>query len=78
MSEKVVQLIAGICAILLGINVFSRRGYLSAMWGGYIDYGPYHEVIGVIIAIIGLVFVYNGTRSIIRGRRKGQPPRKNA
>lgn len=76
MFEKVVQLIISIIVVLIGIEAFFFRGYASVKWGRYIDYGPFHQVIGVIIAFIGLYFVYNVTKSIIRDKRKGQPPRK--
>ena len=78
MFEKVVQLIGGIIATLIGVEAFYVRGYRSAKWGRYIDYGPYHQVIGVIIMIIGLIFIYNATKSIIKDRRKGEPPRERS
>jgi uncharacterized membrane protein len=77
MLEKVVQLIISIGVILMGVQAFFERGYRSVNWGRYIDYGPFHQVIGIIIMIIGLFFVYNITKSIIRHRRKGRPPRES-
>lgn len=74
MLEKVVQLIISIIVILMGVQAFLQRGYRSVTWGRYIDYGPFHRVIGIIIMIIGLFFVYNITKSIIRDRKKGRPP----
>jgi len=76
MFLKVVDLIIGIIVTLIGIQAFFERGYRSWKWGRYIDYGPYHQVIGVIIMIIGLIFVYNATKNIVKERRKGRPPRE--
>jgi hypothetical protein len=76
MFEKVAQLIGVIIATLIGIEAFFERGYWSAKWGRYIDYGPYHQVIGVIIMVIGLIFAYDATKRIIRGRRNESPSRE--
>jgi hypothetical protein len=72
---RVVDLIIGAIVILMGVEMFFVMGYRSWKWGRYIDYGPYHQVIGVIITIIGLIFLYNAIRNIVRDRRKGRPQR---
>jgi hypothetical protein len=76
MLEKVATLFIGIALIFGGVQAFFVRGYRSVMWGRYMDYGPYHQVIGVIFIIGGLFIVYKETRIIIRDKRKGRPPRE--
>ncbi len=76
MLGKAVQLVISVIVIIGGLETFLvRRRYTSVMWGRYMDYGPYHHVIGVIIMIIGLFFVYEITKNIIGDRRRKPPPR---
>jgi hypothetical protein len=75
MLNKVATLFIGLCLILGGIETFFIRGYHSVMWGRYMDYGPFHKVIGAILILGGFFIAYKGTRIIIRDKRKGRPPR---
>ena len=76
MLEKLAVLFIGLALMFGGVIAFFERGHRSLMWGRYIDYGPYHEVIGVIFIIGGLLIVCWETRIIMRDNRKGRPPRK--
>jgi hypothetical protein len=75
MLEKVAVLFIGIALILMGVDAFFVGVYWSVSWGRYISYGPFPRVIGVIFVIVGLFFVYNITKTIIRDKRKGRFPR---
>ena len=75
MLEKVAVLFIGIGLILMGVDAFFVGRYWSVSWGRYISYGPFPRVIGVIFVIVGLFFVYNITKTIIRDKRKGRLPR---
>jgi len=75
MLEKIAGLFIGIALIFGGVLAFFERGHRSVMWGRYIDYGPYHQVIGVIFIIGGLFIVYKEIKIIIRDKRKGRTPR---
>ena len=35
-----------------------KRGYYSSKFDFYFDFGPYHYVLGIIITIVGVLFVY--------------------
>jgi hypothetical protein len=39
-----------------------------------IDMGPYHWVIGIVLIIGGLYFVYTATKMIIKDKRKDRSP----
>jgi hypothetical protein len=75
MLEKVAGLFIVIVLILMGVQAFFVGGYWSKSWGRYIRYAPFPRVIGVIFVIVGLFFVYNITKTIIRDKRKGRFPR---
>jgi putative Mn2+ efflux pump MntP len=72
----IATLIGGIFLILMGVQGLFVSGYWSAYWKTYITYGPgAHWVIGIILIVGGLYFVYNSIKMIIRGKRKSRPPR---
>ena len=74
MFEKIVILFIGISSVFFGRYLFFNRTLYD--WDfGWIDFAPYHWVIGIIFMIGGLFFVYNATKMIIRDKRKGRPPR---
>jgi hypothetical protein len=75
MLEIVAVLFIGIGLIFMGVDAFFVGRYWSVSWGRYISYGPFPRVIGVIFVIVGLFFVYNITKTIIRDKRKGRFPR---
>ena len=75
MLEKVARLFIGIALIFMGVDAFFVGRYWSVSWGRYISYGPFPRVLGVIFVIVGLLFVYNITKTIIRDKRKGRFPR---
>ncbi len=71
MLQKVAGLFIGIFLIFGGVQVFFQRGHRSVMWGRWIDYGAYHQVIGVIVMFVGLFIAYKEIRFLISGRRRG-------
>jgi hypothetical protein len=74
MFEKIVILFIGISSVFFGRYLFFNRTLYD--WDfGWIDFGSYHWVIGIIFIIGGMFFVYNATKMIIRDKRKGRPPR---
>jgi hypothetical protein len=75
MLEKVAVLFIGIGLIFMGVDAFFVGRYWSVSWGCYISYGSFPRVIGVIFVIVGLFFVYNIIKTIIRDKRKGRFPR---
>ena len=74
MLEKISIFIARIMLILVGIGIFSYRVFNTLKFG-LVNMGEYHRVIGVIFVIVGLFFIYNVTKIIIRDRKKGRSPR---
>jgi hypothetical protein len=74
MFEKLSIFFVGILLILVGIRIYSFRVF-DTMKFGLVNMGQYHSVIGVIFVVVGLFFLYNITRIIIRDKRKGPPPR---
>jgi len=71
----IAALIGGIFLILIGVQALFVSGYWDSFWGTYITYGPGpHWVLGIILIIGGLYFIYNSTRMIIRDKKKGRPP----
>jgi len=69
MLDKISILVMGIIFIALGVYFFFYR--TSYDWDlGSRDTGQYHWVIGIIFVIGGIYFVYNGTKAIIRDKRK--------
>ncbi len=75
MLEKVSILFVGAVFTLIGVRALFIRGY--RMWGHDYDFGPHHWVFGIIFIIGGVLIVYQGTKLIIKNRRKDQPPRGN-
>jgi len=64
----------GILLIVVGIRIFSSRVFYTLKFG-LVNMGPYHSVIGMIFVIVGLFFVYDITKTIIKDKRKGRSPR---
>lgn len=58
MFNKLIFLLLGISLILYGSLTIMKRGYYSSKFGFYFDFGPYHYVLGIIITIVGIFFVY--------------------
>jgi hypothetical protein len=75
MFEKVVMLFIGVTVIFMGIQAIFRRGYWSASWNRYIDYGSFHSVIGVIFLLGGLAVTYTAVKLIIKGKKNNRAPR---
>jgi hypothetical protein len=66
-------LFVGILFLSMGVyRLFYRTHYDPNL--SPIDIGPYHWVIGIILIVGGLYFVYSATRLIIRDKRKDRPP----
>ncbi len=73
MLKKTGKLIISIIVIIIGVQIIFVRGYKSLFWGRYMDYGPFHQGIGIIVVIFGLLLLYNVLKIIIRDRRKHPP-----
>lgn len=73
MFDKVLTIAIGVILMLMGLQTFFMGGFW--MWGRYLNYGSSHRVIAAVFIIVGLLFVYRGTKLIIKNKRKRPPPR---
>ncbi len=69
MLEKFSVFFIGLLLIVVGIRIFLFRLFDTLRFG-LVNMGPYHSVIGVIFVIVGLFFVYNAMKIIIRNKKK--------
>ena len=58
MFNRILFLLLGICLSLYGFFMITQRGYYSSKFEFYFDFGPYHYIFGITVAIIGVLFVY--------------------
>jgi len=65
----------GIIFLSMGVYRLFYRTHHDPSFHYPIDMGQYHWVIGIILIVGGLYFVYSATKLIIRDKRKGRPPR---
>lgn len=74
MLGKISILWVGIMFLSMGVyRLFYRTHYDPNL--SPIDIGPYHWVIGIILIVGGLYFVYIATKLLIRDRRISRRPR---
>jgi len=74
MLDKISILLTGMCFIIFGRYLLFNRTFHQ--WDmGPIDMGSYHWVFGVIFIVGGFFILFEETRIIIRGKRKGRLPR---
>ncbi len=55
MLGKVAGLFIGIVLSLMGVQAFFVGGYWSESWGRYMDYGPVHQLTGVVFIVGGFI-----------------------
>ena len=60
--DRVIALGLGICCVLIGVFAILQRGYYSSQYDRYIDLSQYHYIIGILILIIGLLFIHTDLR----------------
>jgi cytochrome b561 len=60
--DRVIALGVGICCVLIGFFAILQRSYYSSQYDRYIDLGQYHYIIGILILIIGLLFIHTDLR----------------
>jgi putative Mn2+ efflux pump MntP len=60
--DRVIAIVFGISCILIGLCGMFQRGFYSSKWDRYIDLGEYHYAIGIVVLMIGLLFIYTTLR----------------
>ena len=63
MFNKILFLLLGSSLTLYGTLTIIQRGYYSSRFKFYIDFGRYHYLFGILIAVVGIFFMYT---SLIR------------
>jgi len=60
--DRVIAIATGICCVLIGFFAIFQRKFFSSQYGRYIDLGQYHQVFGIFVLIIGLLFIFTTLR----------------
>jgi cytochrome b561 len=56
--NRLITIVFGIRCVLIGFCGMFQRGFYSSQYNRYIDLGEYHYVIGIVVLMIGLLFIY--------------------
>jgi hypothetical protein len=63
MFNRIMFLLLGVCLALYGFFTIIQRGYYSSRFEFYFDFGPYHYIFGIFVAVVGVFFVYTSLTS---------------
>jgi membrane-bound ClpP family serine protease len=63
----------GTTLIAFGVSIMFNQGYYSSKHSYYIDFGPFHIIIGALITVFGIFMIYKTIRII---KTKNNKPSK--
>lgn len=67
--DRVFIIVTAVCLVLFGIFVFLDPVFVSRKYGVQINFGPYHTLIGIGLAVCGAAILY----AVLNSRRKRRP-----
>jgi xanthine/uracil permease len=60
MWTKLYVYIISVSLVVIGIGALLQRGFYDTGFEHYIDLGPYHQWVGIVLIAVGLFFGYRG------------------